>query len=502
MKKNAKLLAAFLALLMLVATFVACTNGSQGSDTTTDGAGTTGKPSGDTQELYVADYLPDTSYDGRHFRIGTFGSDKYVLTSEDVQGNVVDNAIYTRQSIIEDRYDVIFEEKKMADSYDMAFAMYQTNYITENDAVDIGKNIMRNAWLATVNGMVVPVSSTKYCDPEQPWYLPHVNSQLEFDGTLFFAYTYEADTILRGMMTVFFNKRILEDNTELEDPYQLVADDAWTIDKLNEMMVKGAKDLNGDTKWTIEDDVWGMITEDDMHAPSMWMGAGLRMVEKDPETGMPYFAALDNEKFFDVLDKIYDYTQMDGVFWNGFFRIGQVSEALTADLQAFIDGHGLFYLAGIYRWEGMTDMEDDFGVLPLPKNDETQENYYSRVCDGTANCIPFTNPDLDFTSLMLEALAVESMNYYVPAYFEDAIENRYLRDPEQSLDLLLDMQAHTMLDLGDSIWMTTMREIITKNCFRDQNNTFQSTLAENLGTINYQISNDVEKLGEVLENLA
>ncbi|MBE6637722.1 MAG: hypothetical protein E7618_07990 [Ruminococcaceae bacterium] len=500
MKLNAKFLAGLLALLMLMATFVACTNGDGPAGSSTDAATTDAETEG--QELYVADYLPATTYDGRQFRIGTFGSEKYVLTAEDVQGNVVDNAVYKRQSILEDRYDVTFFEKHLADSYDMAFAMYQTNFITQNDVYDIGKNIMRNAWLATVNGMVIPVSTTKYCDPEQPWYLPHVNSQLEIDGTLFYAYTYEADTILRGMMTVFFNKRILEDNQDLEDPYQLVADNEWTIDKMHEMMTKGAKDVNGDTKWTLEDDIWGMITEDDMHAPSMWMGAGLRMVEKDPETGMPYFSALANQKFFDILDSIYDYTLMDGVFWNGFSRIGQTTEALTADLQGFNDGHGLFYLAGIYRWEGLTDMVDDFGVLPLPKYDETQELYYSRVCDGTANCIPFTNPDLDFTSLMLEALAVESLNYYVPAYFEDAIENRFLRDPEQSLDLLRSMQANTILDLGDSIWMSTMREIITFHCFRSQNNTFKSTLDANLGTINSQISGDVEKLGDVLENLS
>ena len=500
MKINAKLLAGLLAVLMLMATFVACNNTSGPSTGTGDG--TTQTPVTEGEELHVADYLPNTTYDGRQFRIGTFGSDKYVLTSEDVQGNVVDNAVYKRQSILEERYDVVFVENHRADSYDMAFAMYQTDYITQNDTVDIGRNIMRNAWLATTNGMVVPVSSTKYCDPEQDWYLKHVNSQLEINGTLFYAYTYEADTVLRGMMTVFFNKRILGDNKELEDPYQLVADGTWTIDKLNEMMVKGAKDVNGDTKWTLEDDIWGMITEDDMHAPSMWMGAGLRMVEKDPETGMPYFAAIDNQKFFDVLDKIYDYTLMDGVFWNGFARLEQEIATLTTDMQAFNDGHGLFYLAGIYRWEGLTDMVDDFGVLPLPKFDEEQDIYYSRVCDGHANCIPMTNPDLDFTSLMLEALAVESLNYYVPAYFEDAIENRYLRDPEQSLELLRDMQANTMLDLGDSIWMTTMREIITYHCFRMQNRTFKSTLDGVLSTINFQISGDVEKLGDVLENLS
>lgn len=68
----------------------------------------------------------------------------------------------------------------------------------------------------------------------------------------------------------------------------------------------------------------------------------------------------------------------NGLLFEGFTQRGQVYQTIVDDNRSFTENHSLFYMGGIYQWEAMTDMQDDFGVIPLPKYDEKQERYYAR----------------------------------------------------------------------------------------------------------------------------
>lgn len=491
MKKYARVLSVLLCLLMLGSVFAACKR--EGGNSDSSGSGDTVADTGD----YVAEYLPDENFNGRTFTVANFGTENSFDISQDDATNTFDKAKYERNKLIETRYGIEFTENLIATGYDEGYSAYMSNHLSNDYAFDVCKNIMRNAWLAVVGGAVVPLEKLEYCDPSREWYLTFVNEELTINDTLFFAYTYEADTVTRALCCVFFNKKIAEDNSKLEDPYELVDAGTWTIDKMLAMAATAVSDVNGDGKMSIDDDVYGIIAEDDMYIPGLWVGAGFKMIEKD-EDGSPYLSASGNEKFIDVLNKAYDAYIADGVLFEGFTQRGQVYQTIVDDNRSFTENHSLFYIGGIYQWESMTDMQDDFGVVPLPKYDENQENYYARVCDGHANCVPTSNPDLRFTSIILEALAVESLNIVNPAYFEDAIENRYLRDPEKSMDIIKMLQKNTIVDLGDSIWMTTGRQVIV-DCFRNESRAFASTLDKYAPVVNKQIANDVESILEIID---
>lgn len=491
MKKHTRVLSALLGLLMLCGIFAACRTG--GGDKPGSGGTETVPQTGN----YVADYLPDGKFEGRTFTVANFGDVRSFDISQDDATNTFDKAKYQRNQLIEARYGMEFAENLIASGYDECYTAYMNNYQSGEYAFDVCKNIMRNAWLAVVGGAVVPIEKLEYCRPDQEWYLKYVNEELTINGTLFFAYTYEADTVTRALCCVFFNKKMAEDNTKLENPYDLVKAGTWTTDKMFEMAAVGRSDVNGDGKMSIDDDVYGIIAEDDQYVPGMWIGAGMKMIEKDSD-GSPYLSAAGNERFIDILNKTFDAYMDNGLLFEGFTQRGQVYQTIVDDNRSFTENHSLFYMGGIYQWEAMTDMQDDFGVIPLPKYDEKQERYYARVCDGHANCVPASNPDLKFTSIILEALAVESLNIVNPAYFEDAIENRYLRDPEESMEIIKMLQKNIIVDLADSIWMTTGRQIIV-DTFRNESKTFASTLDKYAPVINKQIANDVEKIIEIID---
>lgn len=80
-------------------------------------------------------------------------------------------------------------------------------------------------------------------------------------------------------------------------------------------------------------------------------------------------------------------------------------------MNTFTDGTALFLVGSIGNTFNLNDMEDEFRILPSPKASEDQESYHSRVVDGWIYVVPSTNSVLDMTSVILEALAVESANY-------------------------------------------------------------------------------------------
>lgn len=149
MKKSVRLLSALMTVLMITALFACTKKPSDGKENTGTGASTEGN---ETQ--YKADYLPTDTYGGRSFRVGIFDEEgSYDITAENAT-NTVDKAVYDRNKLIEQRYDVDIKEIKVADTYDDAFYAYQTNYLASEDVYDVCKQIMRNAWLASVEGIL------------------------------------------------------------------------------------------------------------------------------------------------------------------------------------------------------------------------------------------------------------------------------------------------------------------------------------------------------------
>jgi len=82
-------------------------------------------------------------------------------------------------------------------------------------------------------------------------------------------------------------------------------------------------------------------------------------------------------------------------------------------------------------------MTDEYGLIPFPKYDDKQEDYYSYPYDEYMSfAIPFTNPNPEVAAAVLEALASYSYRDTVPAYLDLALKGKYMNDP----------QSRTMVD--------------------------------------------------------
>jgi hypothetical protein len=86
-------------------------------------------------------------------------------------------------------------------------------------------------------------------------------------------------------------------------------------------------------------------------------------------------------------------------------------------------------------------MTDLYGIIPIPKMDETQEGYQTFLHDQfTAFGIVSTVKEdrLQMMGAFLEAMAEESYRTLVPTYYELALKTKYVSDEEsgQMLDMI------------------------------------------------------------------
>jgi hypothetical protein len=232
-----------------------------------------------------------------------------------------------------------------------------------------------------------------------------------------------------------FNKKLLQD-LGLDDPYALVKNGVWTADKLYGMVKATAKDLNGDGAMKIKDDMFGLVKESTFEG--LFFSMGMRVSAMNSE-GYPELS-MNNERITQVMEKTAMIMEKEIAFKGDWQDIGR----------CFEEDRALFYGEVLQCVIRRRSMDTDFGVLPLPKLDETQEDY-AHMVHKTACMVGVPNSlDLDesaFAGFVLEAVAAESTNWLVPAYYTTALEGKFMRDEEskEMLDVILRTRRY---DLG------------------------------------------------------
>ena len=125
----------------------------------------------------------------------------------------------------------------------------------------------------------------------------------------------------------------------------------------------------------------------------------------------------------------------------------------------------------------MRDMEDDFGILPLPKLDAEQDSYYSTYQAWSGRCyvVPKGGSDLERTSAILEYMCSVSTDTLIDAYYDVTLQRKVSRDDESAemLDIIFDSYTS---DIGLTYEIGGLRDLI-QNMMKASSDTVVSTLA-------------------------
>jgi len=207
-------------------------------------------------------------------------------------------------------------------------------------------------------------------------------------------------------------------------------------------MAKEGANLMGDSSFAWAENgscIYGMTTYDDA-VSGFLTGAGESFLTISD--GQP--ALIDgNERFYSLFDKINAFTSEDGTF---LFMNGSGASHYE---MIFKNNRALFAIAEIKASAKYRDMEESFGIVPIPKYDEAQQQYYSHrthVCPTVS--VPVTNPDPGRTGIILDALAYESWKDILPIYYDIRVSQKGLRN-EESIEMLSIIRDTRAFDIGE-----------------------------------------------------
>ena len=283
------------------------------------------------------------------------------------------------------------------------------------------------------------------------WWDQNAIDDLSIGNKLFFASADIAVTDDEMTTMLVFNKELIEEN-QLEDPYQLVRDDKWTMDKMYEMCKAVAKD-GGDGVMNIagEEDTWGLIGAA-FDCYRLILGGNAPMVSKD-ENDLPVISvtnAYNVDVFLDVYEIMTDKSRV--AWWEQYYRWDDYENGRKLTDQ-FYAGRVLFMVSDVCSMndERMLNSQIQYGVLPLPKYNEEQTHYASTINPYKFTCVSLprdTFVDTDKTTFLLEAMAYYNKSEVTPLYYETTLKSKRLLDEssEEMLDIIF---SNRIIDLAN-----------------------------------------------------
>jgi len=482
-KLTIKVIALLLAFIFVAFATMACTikkvdDETSGVDSTTKAEAT------ETESQLVKDGLADVNMNGTEFRILSYLNDftHGNSISEQVTGDVLNDAIYKTTIEIENRFNVELVETIESSSYvNTESKVWAKAGTDEYDYIVI---LDRSGLSWAQEGLAVRYDNLPNIDLSKPYWDAGINKSVSINNNYFMAAGAANLTVYDYTNVLLFNKEMIENNN-LDNPYTLVDTNQWTFEKFDSMMQEVLAD-NGDGVAN-ELDTYGFVTVGKQILPNMWVAANEKSVTKD-ENDIPYFSIFDSDKFLEVYDTVLN-TMYDHNCW---YQTTNSSNTWYNDIQLFESNQALFAGHTFYTAGDMRQRISEFGIIPYPKYEETQDNYYSRVSGGIRMMlVPITNTRLEDTSTIIEAINCAAYNYEVPAYYDVVLKSKTANDEESArmLDIVL---ANRVYDLGDSYWYSIIRSSLFTTLFLNNNQSPVSTIRSCQTAIDQQIANDIK----------
>lgn len=102
-------------------------------------------------------------------------------------------------------------------------------------------------------------------------------------------------------------------------------------------------------------------------------------------------------------------------------------------------GNTLFQLYSLRMLNQLRDSTVDFGILPLPKNDETQKEYINNDWSSIMG-VPSTIQNPEMVSKVIEYMSYISGDTTIPAYYDVMLGNKLSRDEDsrKMMDIIFD----------------------------------------------------------------
>ncbi len=444
--KPVKIISLLLAILMCMTAFVACAEGDGPTIVTRDSEG------GGSDEGFAEGDFDGEDFTFLYIQHPNNGKDYYggyYLYAETYTGDTINDAVYARNLATEEKYNVKIQQDLQMNG-DPASYIQQKIMAGEFDhdviygwAYKLGKCVTEN-FFADFNQL-------SNVDFTKEYWNPSTIENLTINGKMYLGVNDITMSKLDWADLMFYNKNMMEDyniESEFGTIYDLVVDGKWTIDTFLKMIQVVSTDLNGDGVIG-KDDVYGYLGD----TLGTWAmnSSGIQSTVKNEDGS--YSLNIYSEKLLNIMETVHPVLTNKKIcknyddIWNegGMDGSGNYADQFEYARSFFGTDHCLFVGATPYLTCEFRNMTSDYGLVPMPKFDEKQENYYASVSpNASLFVIPATSRNdvdsagMERTGTILEYMAYKSNEVLLPEYYDTLLKGQRLDSDEDSeiLDII------------------------------------------------------------------
>ena len=441
--KLKRILSALLAALLLISTFASCASGDGGNDTDQQ----SGNQETEAETGIFSEGLPEElDFNGDEITIISRYKEGWTsgeIAVEGLKGEPVNDIIHERNKAVEEYLNIkIVSIEDHTEGGSVVVNKVATAVQGGSKDYDIMAASCCDTVSQSLSGTFMNLRGPlcEYLDLDQPWWTQGFNEAVEYQGAQYAILGSMVLSMYRFGFVTVFNKNIFN-NASQPLLYDYVKDGTWTLDKQAELAPIFHKD-NGNGIQDRTGDVYGFVSNTWTNIDAYWSACQLTIIQKDEDGFLQMVSDMD--RLHGTADKLIN------LFFNtngATYDVPYVTddEIWGAIRQIFADGYGAMASFRFMEMENavMRNMENEYGVVPMPKYDTNQDGYYTLLHDQfTVAAIPATvvGDRLTEASTVLEAMSSASYTLVKPVYYEETLRTKIAQDPTaaEMMDIITD----------------------------------------------------------------
>lgn len=444
-RKNVGILCLLLVLIMVVTALSAC---GRGGTSGTGTAGGTNAVTADENDPYsnFADQIGvrDLGDGGREFKILTVNGDPdsfFCLScdkDEGYSGSPVADEMVARDQQMWELYgiDVCYETIGTGDNGKALRESLNTSILGGVYRGDMISSCLNTSILTlSANGLLYDCNSLPNMDVEHPWWASYFSEGATFRDKLYYTAGMAAGGGFYGTTYAMFanlylmREVYLEDEEEPVDIFDLVNSGDWTLDTFYNIIKGYSRNLDGNDEFSVYSDLMAYAhVRGDVTAACHYIAAGGTFSTLD-DSGNIVTDDLFSESTINLVGKLSDIFDeiKDNYNETAFFKE-------EMQIKSFLDSRALFMGNSMTYAQQLTEMKQDYAIIPCPKRDTAQENYYSGINPWSVGFTAFPSniEDPDYVGYAVELLGYRSYYTVRPKLYNSILCYRLAKDPRQT----------------------------------------------------------------------
>ena len=356
-------------------------------------------------------------------REGNMSESQFV--ESELEADVLNQAIVKRNDMIKTRLGVSIEcEPTQGGNFNGAMNTKLRNQVNSGLCeYDLVANFAYYGSALAMEGYYYDWSKTSNLHINEPYWNQSYIEESVIGDRMYMLVNDSCLMALKYTFVTFFNKKLAADYLNNESLYAKVDSGEWTMEYFNTLLKGIYEEKDGDNQPS-GGDLYGMITSTScQNTDAFFVGMGLRNCTFNDESGMPELS-INN----DITMSGYEIVK-EMLFSNaGVYVNGKTTEDYVAARELFSASQSVFSTGQLDNGGYfLTAMDDAFGILPMPKMDES-DTYTTTAQDAydiLAMLSSISKERAEMVAAVTEYMAYASYFTTKPTYFETVTKLRY-----------------------------------------------------------------------------